>query len=115
MVGPVAGEAAWPDRGRTSVEWSNVASQRRGGRGGGIFRGGGGGGGGGIGTPNPNPNPNPSPNHGDDDNNSSESISGPNIRVNCSTGVRNVPMVPFAGSGDANDGAGGYRTRFGTR
>ena len=92
----------------TSVEWSNVASQRRGG-GGGIFGGGGGGGGGrgGIGTPNPspnpNPNPNPSPNRGGGDADGNGSLSGPNIGVNCSTGVSNVPVAPFSsGDGDGD-------------
>ena len=90
----------------TSVEWSNAASQRRGG----IFRGGGGGGGGGggIGTPNPSPNPSPNPrpdhnpNDGGDDGN--DSTSNPNLGIGCSTGVRNVPVVPYS-SGDA-DGDG---------
>ena len=91
----------------TSVEWSNAASQHR--RGGGIFRGSGGGrGGGGIGTPNPSPNPNPNlspnpnPNDGGDDGN--DSASNPNLGIGCSTGVRNVPVVPYS-SGDA-DGDG---------
>jgi len=78
----------------------NAASQRRRGD---IFRGGGGSGGGrggGIGTPNPSPSPNP--NDGDDDGN--DSTFNPNLGIDCITGVRNIPVVPFS-RGDA-DGDG---------
>lgn len=105
-VKPSPGKIAAPEIAEsTSVEWSNVASQRRG-RGRGIIGGGGGGGGGrggGIGTPNPSPNLNPSPNRGDGNDDGNDSISSPNIGVNCSTGVRNVPVVPFSsGDGDGD-------------
>ncbi len=86
----------------TYVEWSNVASQRRGR---GILRGGGGGGGGGvpdIDAPNPNA---PSPNlpNSSNRNDGNGSISSSNLGVDCSTGVRNVPVVPFSsGDGDGD-------------
>ena len=78
------------------VEWSNAASQRRRS---GIFRGGGGSGGG-IGTPNPSPSPNP--NDGDDDGNGS--TFNPNSGIDCSTGVRNIPVVPFSREDADGDG-----------
>ena len=80
------------------VEWSNAASQRRRS---GIFRGGSGGGsGGGIGTPNPSPSPNP--NDGDDDGN--DSTFNLNLGIDCITGVRNIPVVPFSREDADGDG-----------
>lgn len=49
------------------------------------------------GVPNPNgPNPN-------DRNDGNDSTSSPNLGVDCSTGVRNVPVVPYSsGDGDGD-------------
>lgn len=50
-----------------------------------------------YGNPNDRGDPNPNRNDGND------SISSPNMGVNCSTGVRNVPVVPFSsGDGDGD-------------
>jgi hypothetical protein len=45
-----------------------------------------------MGTPNPSPSPNP--NDGDDDGN--DSTFNPNSGIDCLTGVRNIPVVPFS-------------------
>lgn len=91
-------------------EWTSAAAVARprlggggsGGRGGGFGGGGSSGGGGSIDTPN-NRDRNDSDSNLPNSNDGNDSTSSPDLGVNCSSGVSNVPVVPFSrGDGDGD-------------